>query len=155
MSEAFKKRKGIVAIITPPGPLLPRPIDEQWAAINWIDWSEFPFPVEISSYGMVRRPLQADPPLYKYYKIQQHRLQWLEVFIRDGYKDVRLSVAPAVLKAFGHLPSNSQRVRYRDGSYTNCTLTNLFWGTQLDQLISMGEIESKQQKQEKRTNGKD
>lgn len=132
------------SIITPPGSLLPRPKDEIWAPIDWVDWSKLGFTAEISSYGMVRRKKEGAEREHKYYNVRQDYRGHLEVWVTGNCVAQQLALAPTVLRAFkGKAPRLGLKAKFYDGNPTNCTLPNLFWGTKLDQLIAENEYKER------------
>lgn len=134
-------RNGLRGIISPPGPLYPRPTDEIWAPMDTL----YEFRYEISSYGMVRRfrlsDIEGKSPSWP--AIRQNERGHLELQIYCHGQNKQYTIASTVLLAFVGPRPRGQYPRFRDGSFTNCTLPNLFWGTKLDQLIAENEYKER------------
>lgn len=85
---------------------------------------DYPIDYTVSSDGTIRSIYTG-----RTLKVQVGKQNQLKISTTKDNKPVRLLVACEVLKAFVRLPERGEVIIYIDGDFTNCSLSNLRWGT--------------------------
>lgn len=125
-----------------PFPELPRPESEKWAPIPGFSSS-----YEVSDLAFIRST-DFSPSFHSAYpaRLIPPGTEDPTVNLRVGDLGTRrVRIAVAVLEAFVGPRPRGCRPCFRDGDRTNCVLSNVFWGNQLDQRIASAEYEESQQ----------